>query len=154
MPILSAVGTLSRGGLLRSFFFPCSPWDSRISGRINQGQHFSLLLGQGLGQPLYSPSLSGFLLLPVGFLLPVPIQKHPICLLHQFGDWISGPFPSLCNFLLMSGAAWVMKEWVNRTLPFMLFRSAWVKFLKASVSLPQKRAGFSFSPCVISFILL
>ena len=67
---------------------------------------------------------------------------------------VSGPFPSFCYFLLMSGATWVMKEWANRTLPSILFRSVSVEFLKASVSLPPKRAGFSFSSCVTSFILL
>ena len=65
-----------------------------------------------------------------------------------------GNFPSFCNFLLMPGAAWVMKEWANRTLPSILFRSVLVKFLKASVSQPKKRAGFSFSSCVTSFIFL
>ena len=53
------------------------------NGRMNQSQDFSLLSGQGLGLPLYPASLSGFLLPPFDFLLPVSIQKHPICLLHQ-----------------------------------------------------------------------
>ena len=113
---------------------------------MNQGQYFNLFWGQGLGLPLYPPILLGFLLLPFGFLLLVPIQKHLFDSFTKSEIGVSGPFPRFCNFLLMSGAAWVMKEWVNRTLPFMLFRSAWVKFLKTSVSLPHKRLDFHSLP--------
>ena len=121
---------------------------------MNQGQDFCLLLDQGLG------------LRPKGLLS----FWASFCSLLASSSWslfkntlfasspkleigVSGPFPSFCNFLLMSGAAWIIKEWDNRTLASILFRSAWVKFLKVSVSLPQKRAGFSFSPCVTTFIL-
>ena len=113
MPVLSAVGTLGISQLqwISKIVFSSllSPWLLH-SGRMNQGQDFSLLSGQGLGLPLYPPSLSGFLLLPFDFLLPVSIQKYPICLLHQIRVWGLWSFPSFCNFLLMSGSAWVMKE--------------------------------------------
>ena len=157
MPIFSAVGTLGASQLwwISKILFSSllSPWISH-SDRMNQGQDFSLLSGQGLGLPLYFPIFSDFLLFPFGFLLPVPIQKHPIFLLHQIGDWSLWSFSQFLHFLLTSGAAWVMKEWANRTLASIFFRYSWVKFLKASASLPQKRAGFSFSPCVSTSILL
>ena len=91
MAILSAVGTLGVSQLQCIFKILFSSLLSHSllshSGRMNQSQDFSLLLGQGLGLPPYSPILSGFLLLPFGFFLLVPIQKHPICLVHQIEDW-------------------------------------------------------------------
>ena len=71
MPTLFALGTLGASQpqwivkILFSLLFP----ELSHSGRMNQGQDFSLLLlGQGLGLPLYSPIFSGFLLLPFCFL--------------------------------------------------------------------------------------
>ena len=78
MPTLFALGTLgvSQPRWIVKILFPSlvSPRLSR-SGSMNQSQDFSLLLGQGLGLPLYSPIFSGFLLLPFCFLLLVPVQN-------------------------------------------------------------------------------
>ena len=93
---------------------------------MDQGQDFSLLSGHSLGLPVCFPILSGFLLLSFGFLLLVPIQKHPICLLQQIGD---GDLWSFSLFLQFSPYIWGCLA--SRTLASIIFRSAWVKFLKA-----------------------
>ena len=134
---------LSHGGFLRSFLLPCSPCDS-LSGRINQGQDFSLLSGQVLGLPHYSSVLLGFLLLPFGFLSWSLLKSTLFASTTTSEIGFSGSFPSFYNFLFMSGAAWVLKKWANRTLHSILHRSAWVEFIQASLSLPKKLNFHSF----------
>ena len=151
MAILSAVGTLGVSQLQCIFKILFSSLLSHSllshSGRMNQGQDFSLLLGQGLGL-----KRKGLLSFQASFCSLLASSSLPLFKNSLFASspkleiGVSGPFPSFCNFLLMSGASWVMKEWANRTLPSIHFRSSWVKFLKASVSLPPKNLDFHTLP--------
>lgn len=145
MPILFAVGTLgvSQTRWIVKILFPSLLYPRLShSGRMNQSGFLACCWAKTWVCLSILLSFRSFLFAP--FLLPPPgpCSKTPYLPPPPNRRWVSGPFPSFCNFLLMSGAAWVMKECaLTGQLPSMIFRSVLVKFLKASVSLPKEELG-------------
>lgn len=128
-------------GVLRSFFLPCSPLTVIVAGWIKSR---ILACCQVMSCVCLSILSSGASFAPFWLSIPAPIKKHRIASITTSETGVSGSFRSFYNFPFMSGAALVMKKWANRTLPPILCRSAWVKFLKAFLSLPKKLDFHSF----------
>ena len=114
---------------------------------MNQGQDFCLLLDQGLGlRPKGLLSFwASFCSLLASFSWSL-FKNTLFASSPKLEIGVSGPFPSFYNFLLISGAAWVMKELANSTLPSIHFRSAWVAFKGFCESSPPKELDFHSLP--------